>query len=92
MGDFFLVNDAFLMESMRKLDGNLEMCFSPKSMNLVSEFGSFYIQFDRFSYLRIGCFEKAPLKLPRYPEDLLVFLEVCRQMVLVNVKYMNMGK
>lgn len=92
MGEYCLVNDAFLMEAMRKLDGNPKMCFSPESKLLVLKFGSFYIQFDRFSYLRIGGYEKVPLKLPKYPEDLLVFLEVCRQMAIVNIKYMNMGK
>lgn len=78
------------MEAARKLD--LEIRFSPESKSLVLKFGSFYIQFDRFSYLRIGGYKKAPLKLPKYPEDLLVFLEVYRQMAIVNIKYMNMGK
>lgn len=74
MGDFCHVNDAFLMAVVKKLDGNLEMCLSPKSISLLSKFGSFYIQFDKFSYLRIRCFEKAPFKLPQYPEDLMIFL------------------
>lgn len=56
------------------------------------KFGSFYTQFNQFSYLRIGGFEKEPLKLPCFPSDYVVFLEVCRQMSIVNVKYLNMGK
>lgn len=41
IGDFSLVNDAFLMEAVRKLDGNPEVHFSSESMSLVLEFGSF---------------------------------------------------
>ena len=92
MGEYCLVNDAFLMEVVSKLDGNPEMRFSPESKSLVLKFGSFYIQFDSFSYLRIGGYEKTPLKFPKYPKDLLVFLEDYRQMAIVNIKYMNMGK
>lgn len=92
MQAFFHVNDAFLMGMVRKLEGNPSLRISCDSATFVMKFGSFYTQFDRFTYLRIGGFEEAPLKLPRFPSDYIVFLEVCRQMVVVNVKYLNMGK
>lgn len=86
------VNDAFLMEILKRLEGNPGLRISHEVFSLIMKFGSFFTQFDRFTYLRIGGFEKAPLKLPQFPSDFIVFLEVCRQMAMVNVKYLNMGK
>lgn len=42
-------------------------------------------KFQIFSYIIIGGFTSFPIKLPRYPEDKWVMIEVCRQLIDVNM-------
>lgn len=86
------VHDAFFMTLIRRIEGAPKKIFSTKVVSLLAQFNKYYIQFNTFFYLRIGGYEKAPLKLLRYISDYLVFLEVCRQMTFVNIKYVAMKK
>ena len=45
----------------------------------VIELGAYYIQFIIFTYLRVDGTTVNPRKLPRYPSDRLVLLEIARQ-------------
>lgn len=51
---------------------------SLEAQNLVQNYGSFYIQFPRFSYIKIWGFEEEPLRLLRYVLDYFFLAEVCR--------------
>lgn len=53
---------------------------------MISTYGSCFIQFPRFTYIRNGGFEDEPFKLPRYTLDSYVLLEVCRQLAHVDKK------
>lgn len=75
---FSHIHDTFLMAVIKDIEGNLERRISEKAIALIQTYGSFYVQFTSFSYLRVRGYKKAPLKLPRYASDYLVFLELCR--------------
>ena len=76
--EYIRVNDAFPMTICRELQGFLEWRFSPKSMAVISQFGSYFIQFSYFSYLCRAVFDEFPLKLPRYLNEMIVLIEIVR--------------
>lgn len=53
---------------------------SVEAMELISIYGSFFIQFPRFTYLWVGGFEGELFKIPRYTFHSLVIIEVSRQL------------
>lgn len=55
----------------------------PKAQKLVLQYGSFFIQFPRFTYFKIGGFDDEPMKLPQYALDCFVLAELCRQLFSV---------
>lgn len=55
-------------------------------MELISIYGIFFIQFPRFTYLRVGGFEGEPFKLPRYTFDSYVLIEVRKQLAYIDKK------
>lgn len=77
---FKRVNDAFMMHITRMLQGGLHQRLSQESKYLVSRFGYWYIQYPRFTYLRIQGFSGPPYKLPMYPTNRVVLLEAIRQL------------
>ena len=48
-------------------------------MQVVQIYGCYFIQFPRFTYIRIGGFPNKPLKLPHYCSHSMVLAEMCRQ-------------
>lgn len=73
------VNDAFTMHIVRTLQGSTHIRLSKEAMKLIKKYGFWYTQFPKFTYLRIqGCSSYA-YRLPRYPTDRMVLLEVSRQ-------------
>ena len=52
-------------------------------MQAIQVYGCFYIQFPKFTYLRMGGYSSEPLKFPRYRLDPIVLSEMCRQFVSV---------
>lgn len=53
-------------------------------MEIVSIYGSFFIQFPRFTYIQVGGFECQPFKLPRYTFDSFVLTKVSRQLAHID--------
>lgn len=47
---------------------------------MIKIYGSYFTHFPQFTYLRIRGYEGKPLKLPLYCVDLMVLIEVCRQL------------
>lgn len=56
---------------------------SPEAQRLIWNYGIFYIQFPRFTYLRVGGFKEEPIKLPRYALDYFMIAEICRKIFSV---------
>ena len=61
-------------------------------MAAISQFGCYFIQFSSFSYLRLAAFDGFPLKLPRYPDDMIVLVEIVRRAIQVNVLSASLRK
>jgi len=81
------VNDVFTGRMVYELAGNLNKRMSNEAMQLVSIYGSFFIQFSKFTYIRVGVFDGELVKLPRYVFDHFVLIEVCRQLAHVDKKF-----
>ena len=73
------------MRICRELQGCLERRFSLEVMAAINQFGIFFIQFSSFSYLCLAAFDGLPLKLPRYPGDMIVLIKIVRQAIQVNL-------
>lgn len=67
-----------------ELQGDANRRMSVEAMEFVSIYGSFFIQFPRFTYIRVGGFEGQPFKLPRYAFDSYVLIEVSRQLAYID--------
>ena len=80
------------MRICRELQGCPERRFSPEAMVAISQFGCYFIQFSSFSYLHLAAFDGFPMKLPRYPDDMIVLMEIMRQAVQVNVLSASLRK
>lgn len=74
------VNDTFLIHITQTLQGGLHQRLSQESMDFISRFGYWYIQYPKFTYLRIQGFAESPYKLSVYPTNRVVLLEVVRQL------------
>ena len=60
-------------------------------MQAIQVYGCFYIQFSKFTYIRMGGYSGEPLKLPRYCLDPVVLSEMCSQFVSV-VEFFEVSK
>ncbi|KAH9303514.1 hypothetical protein KI387_043876 [Taxus chinensis] len=78
--NFRRVNDAFTMYIVRLLESDTARRFSDEAMNLIAKYGAFFIQFRRFSYIRLAGYENTPLKLPMFCNDKMALIEVCRKL------------
>lgn len=58
------VNDVFLGRLVFELQGHKNHKLSGESMQAIKIYGCFYIQFPKFTYLRIGDFSGEPFKFP----------------------------
>ena len=72
------VKEAFLMYTVRDLDNELHVCISSVARAAMAEWADWFIQFPTFTYLRVYGYSGAPLMLPRYPSDEVIFMEFLR--------------
>jgi len=63
------INDVFTGKMTYELTGNPGKRMTSEAMQLISIYGSFFIQFSEFTYIRVGGFDGEPMKLPRYVFD-----------------------
>ena len=84
---FCRVNDGFTFDIVRKLCAEMERRISNKGADESAKYGNWYIQFRTFTYVRVFSFHGYPWKLPRYPSDKLLLLELCRQIVQVTWQF-----
>lgn len=69
------------MHITRSLRGGLQQRLSPKAQALFQQYGVWFIQFPKFTYIRVQGCPSPPYMLPCYPTDIIVLLEVVRQLV-----------
>ena len=81
--EFRRVNNVFLGKLVFELQGHENNRLSEEAMQAIQVYGCFYIQFPKFTYIRMGGYSGEPLKLPRYFLDPIVLSKMCRQFVLV---------
>lgn len=90
--NFMRYNDVFVGKLVFELRGNMNKRMSAEVRELVSIYGSYYIQFSIFTYIRVGGFEGELFKLPRYALNNHVLIEVCRQLAHIDKKLKEKGK
>lgn len=77
--DYHRANDAFTMHITRMLQNAEHVRLSDGAKGLIKNYGAWFIQFPTFTYIRIDGCPVAPYRLPRYPTDHIVLLEIVRQ-------------
>lgn len=75
-----------------ELQGNVNKRMSIEAMEFISIYGSFFIQFPRFTYLWVGGFEGTPFNLPRYAFNNYVLIEVSRQIAHIDKRLGTKGE
>ncbi|XP_057824589.1 uncharacterized protein LOC131036662 [Cryptomeria japonica] len=58
--------DGTIGRLVHELQGNINGRLSTKAMEFVGIYGSFFIQFSQFTYIRVGGFQGEPFRLPAY--------------------------
>ena len=74
--EYKIVNDAFIFAIIRFIEGDYGKRLSDEAKTQITVFGAYFIQFKIFTYLRVVGASINPKKLPRYPSDKLVLLEI----------------
>ena len=75
---FRISNDAFIFTNIRFLEGDYANRMSIEAATQVKELGGIFLQFKTFTYIRVAKSEVKPKKLPIYPIDHLILLEIAR--------------
>lgn len=81
--DFRKVHDLLMENAFMSLNNMSMPKLSPKAQRLIQPYGSYFIHFPWFTYLRIGGFKEEPTKFPWYALDCFVLAEICRQLFSV---------
>ena len=68
------------MKMVTILQGTPTKRLSSKVEARIKKFGSWFIQFPQFTYIRVAGSTVCPKRLPRYPPDKVVLLELARQL------------
>lgn len=84
---FCRVKDGFTFTIIRKLHDEMERRISNEATDEIAKYGNWYIQFRTFTYVWVSSFHGYPWKLPCYPSDKLLLLELCRKIVQVTRQF-----
>ena len=68
------------MKTVRVLQGTLATRLSPEEKAKIKKYGSWFIQFSQFTFIRVAGSTICPKRLPRYPPDKVVLMELARQL------------
>lgn len=90
--DYKMFCDAFAMKTVRVLQGTPAKRLSSEAEARIKKFGSWFIQFPQFTYIRVAGSTVCPKRLPRYPPDKVVLLELARQLEHYDRIMKNEGK
>ena len=78
--DYKMFYDAFAMKTVRILQGTPARRLSTEAEVKVKKYGSWFIQFPQFTYIRVAGSTVCPKRLPRYPPNKIVLMELARQL------------
>ena len=81
--NFRKVHGIFSEKLCFEMIGSPHRRFSSESQKIVRSYGSIYIKYPRFTYLRIRGFDDEPVQLPRYALDCFILVEVSRKLVTI---------
>lgn len=70
------MNNAFIFTIIQSIEGDYEKWLSDEATAQIIALRAYYIQFKTFTYLRVAGTSVNPKKLPRYPSDKLILLEI----------------
>ena len=70
------MNDAFIFIIIRFIEGDYGKRFFDEAKAQITTLRAYFIQFKTFTYIRVVGASINPKKLPRYPSDKLVLLEI----------------
>ena len=90
--DYKMFCDAFAMKTVRVLQGAPAKRLSSEAEARIKKFGSWFIQFPQFTYIRVAGSTVCPKRLPRYPPDKVVLMELARQLEHYDRIMRNEGK
>ena len=72
------MNDVFIFAIICFIEGDYAKRMSVEATTKIAEIDTYCIQFKTFNYLRVAGTMVNLKKLPRYPSDNLIFLEIAR--------------
>lgn len=72
--------DAFAMKVVRILQGTPAKRLSLEAEKQIKKYGSWFIQFSQFTYIRAVGSTVCPKRLPRFPTDRIILIELMRQL------------
>lgn len=78
--NFMRWNDIFAGRLVHEFQGNINKRLTTEVMEFITIYGSYFIQFPQFTYIRVGSFEGEPFRLSQFVLDSYVLIEVCRQL------------
>lgn len=82
---FRRVNDAFFTHYMCLFDKEIQnKRVSDEAWKVVSKHGCIFFQFPTFTYIKIGCFDREPFMLPRYPSNKIILIEMACQISSIH--------
>lgn len=71
-----IVNDVFIYIIIQFTKGEYAKRLSVEATTRVKEIRGIFLQFRTFTYIRVSGSLACPKKLPRYPSDRLILLEI----------------
>lgn len=74
--EYCRVNDAFIGHTIRSLGGNFERRVSHSAWVFLKKYAFLFIQYPKFTYIRSQGFTERPNKLPQYPNDEIILLDL----------------
>ena len=76
--DYKMFYDSFSMKTVRILQGTPVKRLSLEVEVIVKKYGSWFIQFSQFTYIRVAGSTVCPKRLPRYPPNKIVLMKLAR--------------
>ena len=74
--EYRILNNTFIFAIIQFIEGDYVKRMSDEAMTKILEIITYYILFTTFTYLRVVGMTINPKKLPRYPSDRLILLEI----------------
>ena len=87
-----IVNDCFIFVVILVIEGDYAKWMLVEVATRITKINAYYIQFKTFTYLRVADTLVNANKLPIYPYDRLILMEIARKITFVYVKVRKQNK